>query len=107
MKKPVSVIKLSPKHWTNECQTAFETLKQDLLYSVTLAHPDFSHPFILPVDALFDGIGAVLSQVPPGEKTAHPVSFASKTLSKSQMNYPAHRLEFLALKWAICDKISH
>lgn len=23
------------------------------------------------------------------------------------MNYPAHRLEFLALKWAICDKFSH
>ncbi|RXN03966.1 hypothetical protein ROHU_034290 [Labeo rohita] len=51
--------------------------------------------------------GAVLSQVPPGEKIARPVAFASKTLSKSQMNYPAHRLEFLALKWAICDKFSH
>ncbi len=74
---------------------------------MTLAHPDFIHPFILSVDASFDGIGAVLSQVPPGEEIARPVAFASKTLSKSQMNYPAHRLEFLALKWAVCDKFSH
>lgn len=107
MRKPLSVVKLSPEDWTSECCTAFETLKQDLLHSVTLAHPDFSHAFILSVDASFDGIGAVLSQVPPGEKIARPVAFASKTLSKSQMNYPAHRLEFLALKWAVCDKFSH
>ncbi len=58
MNKP---LKLSPEDWTGECQTAFETLKQDLLHSVTLAHPDFSHSFILSVDASFDGIGAVIS----------------------------------------------
>lgn len=107
MRKPLSIVKLSPEDWTSECPTDFETLKQDLLHSVTLAHPDFSHAFILSVDASFNGIGAVLSQVPPGEKIACPVAFASKTLSKSQMNYPAHRLEFLALKWAVCDKFSH
>lgn len=107
LRKSLNVVKLSHEDWTSECNTAFETLKQDLLHSVTLAHPDFSHPFILSVDASFDGIGAVLSQVPPGEKIARPVAFASKTLSKSQINYPAHRLEFLALKWAICDKFSH
>lgn len=90
MEKPHAVVKLSPGSWTSECQTSFGTLKQDLLHSVTLAHPDFSHPFILSVDASFDGIGAVLSQVPTGEKIARPVAFASKTLSKSQMNYPAH-----------------
>ncbi len=104
MGKPLSVVKLSPEDWTSECRTAFETLKQDLLHSVTLAHPYFIHPFILSVDASFDGIGAVLSQVPPEEKIARPVAFASKTLSKSQMNYPAHRLEFLALKWAVCEQ---
>lgn len=60
--------------------------------------------FILAVDAYFDGLGAVLSQIPRGSDMARPVAFASKTLSRSQMNYPAHRLEFLALKWAVCDK---
>ncbi|KAI4883964.1 hypothetical protein NFI96_008254, partial [Prochilodus magdalenae] len=100
-------VKLSPSDWSTECQEAFEILKHDIKTSVTLAHPNFSEPFILAVDASFDGIGAVLSQKTPAEKIARPVAFASKTLSKSQLNYPAHRLEFLALKWAVCDKFSH
>jgi hypothetical protein len=100
-------VKLTPADWSDACQNAFETLKHDLMTSVTLAHPDFNAPFILAVDASFDGIGAVLSQLPPGGKVARPVAFASRTLSRSQLNYPAHRLEFLALKWAVCDKFSH
>lgn len=34
-------------------------------------------------------------------------AFANKSLSKSQSRYPAHRLEFFALKWAVCDKFAH
>lgn len=100
-------VRLTPADWTDGCQNAFETLKHDLMTSVTLAHPDFNAPFILAVDASFDGIGAVLSQLPPGGKVTRPVAFASRTLSRSQLNYPAHRLEFLALEWAVCDKFSH
>lgn len=100
-------VKLSPTDWNDRFQKAFDTLKEDLLKSVTLAHPDFNCDFILAVDALFDGLGAVLSQIPEGSTMARPVAFASKTLSRSQINYPAHRLEFLALKWAICDKFHY
>lgn len=106
-KKKVVNVKLTQSDWTEECQCAFETLKHDLLTSVTLAHPDFDDHFILAVDASFDGLGAVLSQIPRGSDMARPVAFASKTLSRSQMNYPAHRLEFLALKWAVCDKFHY
>ncbi len=100
-------VKLSPTDWNDKCQKAFDTLKEDLLTSVTLAHPDFNCDFILAVDASFDGLGAVLSQIPEGSTMARLVAFASKTLSRSQMNYPAHRLEFLALKWVICDKFHY
>lgn len=106
-KKRLCYAKLTPADWTSACQNAFDVLRKDLLQSVTLAHPLFDQPFILAVDASFDGVGAVLSQVPPGEKLARPVAFASRTLSKAQMNYPAHRLEFFALKWAVCDKFGH
>uniref|UniRef100_A0A3P9J9N1 Gypsy retrotransposon integrase-like protein 1 n=1 Tax=Oryzias latipes TaxID=8090 RepID=A0A3P9J9N1_ORYLA len=98
---------LTPQDWTPACESAFENLKAALLNCVMLAHPDFERPFILSTDASMDGLGAVLSQVPIGEDKARPVAFASKTLSRSQSKYPAHRLEFLALKWAVCNKFSH
>lgn len=56
--------------WTAACKESFQTLKDELACSVILTHPNFSEPFILAVDASFDGIGAVLSQVPPGETIA-------------------------------------
>lgn len=99
--------KLNPNDWKQEHSVAFETLKTALLESVVLAHPDFSRPFILCTDASMDGLGAVLSQVPEGEIKARPIAFASKALTRAQARYPAHRLEFLALKWSVCDKFSH
>ena len=33
-----------------------------------------------------------------------PIAYASRTLSKSDRNYDAHKLEFLALKWAVTDR---
>lgn len=40
-------------------------------------------------------------------KRARPIAFAGKALSHSQARYLARRLEFLALKWGVCDKFSH
>ena len=42
-----------------------------------------------------------------GKAIARPIAFASKSLNHAQSKYPAHRLEFLAMKWAIHDKFSH
>lgn len=99
--------KLTSQDWTVECVESFCKLKDALLGCVVLAHPDFSRPFILSIDASLDGLGAVLSQVPEGGSQARPIAFASKSLSKAQRHYPAHRLEFLALKWSVCEKFSH
>ena len=33
-----------------------------------------------------------------------PIAYASRTLSKSERNYDAHKLEFLALQWSITDR---
>lgn len=98
---------LTAADWTEECARAFHQLKQALLDQVLLAHPDFKRPFLLSTDASCNGLGAVLSQVPVGGSMARPIAFASKSLTYAQSKYPAHRLEFFAMKWAICDKFSH
>jgi hypothetical protein len=50
------------------------------------------------------GLGAILYQEQEGHKRV--IAYASRGLTKSEQHYPAHRLEFLALKWAVTDKFS-
>ncbi|KAL0154116.1 hypothetical protein M9458_050575 [Cirrhinus mrigala] len=98
---------LKPEDWTSDCEMSLGKLKKAISTTVILAHPDFNKPFLLFTDLSMDGLGAVLSQVIDGELKPRPVAFASKSLSRSQARYPAHRLEFFALKWAVCDKFAH
>lgn len=85
---------------------SLSNLRDSLFNCVIHSHPHFSQPLILSIDASLDGLGTV-SQVPLGKKKARPIAFASKTLNASQKKYPAHRLEFLALKCCMCEKFSH
>ena len=32
------------------------------------------------------------------------IAYASRSLSHTERNYPAHKLEFLVLKWAVTDR---
>ena len=70
--------------------------------SPILAYADFKAPFVLHTDGSGDGLGVVLNQVQDGQKRV--IAYASRSLSKSERNYPFHKLEFIALKWAITDK---
>ena len=70
--------------------------------SPILAYADFKAPFILHTDASRDGLGAVLYQVQEGKQRV--TAYASWSLTKIERNYPVHKLEFLALKWAITNK---
>ena len=67
-----------------------------------MAYADFSQPFILNVDASREGLGAVLYQNQGGLDRV--IAYASRGLRPSEYNYPAHKLEFLCMKWALCDK---
>lgn len=92
-----------PFIWGPEQQKAFTTLIEKLTSPPVLAFADYSKPFILNVDASSGGLGAVLYQVGQDGKE-HVVSYASRGLRANEKHYPAHKLEFLALKWAVCDK---
>ena len=53
-------------------------------------------------DSSLEGLGAVFYQIQNGVKRV--IAYASRSVSKTEMNYPVHKLELLALKWAITGK---
>ena len=97
-KKP----KAKPWCWGESQQIAFDQIKQLLCSPPVLAYADYSKPFILHTDASGDGLGAVLYQIQNGKERV--ISYASRGLHNSERNYPAHKLEFLCLKWAVTEK---
>jgi hypothetical protein len=83
-------------HWSDDCETAFQTLKQALTQSPILAYPrPGEEQFILDTDASGVGIGAVLSQVQDGQERV--IAYGSRALSKTDRNYCVTRQELLAV----------
>lgn len=91
-----------PWVWDKKQQSAFETLISKLTNPPILSYADFSKPFILNIDASTEGLGAVLYQNQNGLE--HVIAYGSRSLKPSEKLYPAHKLEFLCLKWAVVDK---
>lgn len=102
MKKTKRKTKTKEWKWGEAQDQAFETLKKHLTSSPILGYANSSLPYELHTDASGDALGAVLYQQQNGHKRV--ISYASRGLNKAEKNYPPHKREFLALKWAICDK---
>ena len=93
-----------PITWTNEHQHIMNSILDRLMKPPVMAFPDFSLPFILHTDASNEGLGAILYQRQQGKLRA--ISYGSRTLTPAEKNYNLHsgKLEFLAMKWVICEK---
>ena len=85
--------------WTEDCEEAFNALKALCTSAPILAFAHFTKPFKLHINASNMQLGAILYQEQDGINWV--IGFASQSLSKSESNYPAHKLEFLALKWTV------
>ena len=96
-------LKRTTVKWTEECERSFLELKDLCSNTPVLAYPDYTKNFKLYTDASESGLGAVLTQVKEDGKE-RPIAYASRTLSKSERNYDAHKLEFLALKWSVTSR---
>ena len=94
--------KKTPVTMTPEATAAFELLREKLCSPPILAFADYSRPFQLHTDASAQGLGAVLYQEQDGHLRV--IAYASRGLKPSESHYPAHKLEFLALKWSVCEK---
>lgn len=82
----------------NRLPSVFDNLKKFLTTAPLLAHPNFFLPFILDTGASQVGLGAVLSQEIEGKTRV--ITFASRTLSKSERKYCVTGKELLALVFA-------
>ena len=93
-----------PVSWTREHQVVLENLLQQLTTPPIMAYPDCNKPFILHADASEAGFGGVLYQ--EQNDTLRVIAYGSRTLFPAESNYHLHsgKLEFLALKWSICNQ---
>lgn len=85
--------------WSEECNLAFERVKEHLVSAPIISCPDFDKPFSIQTDASDFGLGAVLSQ--SHEDGERVVSFISRSLTSSERKYSVTEKECLAVLWAI------
>src|SRR5579859_2723806 len=86
--------------WEEKQQKAFEILKEKLIKLPILQYSNYEKEFMLFLDALEKGLGAVLSQKNNEEKEV-VIAYASRSLNKTEQNYPITDQECLAIIWAI------
>lgn len=87
--------------WSNECEKAFQSIKQLLREAPVLAHWDPSLPTYVTCDASPYGVGGVLAQRTAGGGELRPVLHASRTLAPAERNYSQICREGLAIVFAV------
>ena len=83
--------------WTENCQKAFNQLKNVLCSKPVLSTPDLSKSFFIQVDACDTGVGAVLMQKDSETQIFHPVSYYSYKLKPHQQSYATVEKELLGI----------
>ena len=82
--------------WTQECEESFKRLKACLTKAPVLSYPSFgteASTMGLQTDASNVGLGAVL------EQEQRVIGYASRTLTRAEVNYSVIQRECLAIVW--------
>lgn len=90
--------------WEDKHQQSLDILNDMLTNPPVHAFLDFDAPFVLHTDASEKVLGTVFYQMQEGKLQV--IAYGSRTLSPAEKNYRLHsgKLEFLALKWVVCEK---
>ena len=91
-KKPTKKV---PFKWQEDEQQSFEQIKEMLMKPPILGYADDNQPFKVHTDTCGSWLCAVLYQQQDGKDLV--IAYASRSLKPAENNYPAHKLEFLAL----------
>jgi hypothetical protein len=88
-----------PFCWTEDCEQAYNYLRNCLTTHPIVIYPNLNKPFILHTDASNYAIGAVLAQ---NDDKGHErvIAYASRVLSVPESNYTVTEKECLAVIWA-------
>ena len=89
-----------PFNWGPEQNSAFQSIKKEIVVAPILAYYNPNKPTILQTNTSCKGLGACLLQ------NEEPVYFASKALTEMQKGYVAIELESLAVAW-VMEKFHH
>lgn len=87
-------------HWTDNHTECLNKIKQCIMNAPTLKAFNFEKPITLQTDASKYGLGCCLMQ------EGKPIAFASRSLSKAEINYGQVDKEFLAIIFA-CEKFNY
>jgi hypothetical protein len=82
-----------------ECLQLFHSLKEALISTPVIQPPDWHLPFEIMCDANDYAVGAVLG--PSKDMKYYAISYASKTLTRPQLNYATTEKELLVVVFAI------
>jgi hypothetical protein len=85
----------TPWDWSENCQAAFDKVKQLLTEAPVLKLPEPDKPFEVICDASIMGVGAVLTQ------EGRPVAYESRKLSPAEVRYTTREQEMLAVVHAL------
>ena len=90
--------------WLPKHRESFNQLKDLFIQAPILAYANYQKSFQVYTDASEMGLGAWFWHRNKRTVKSPVIAYASRTLSKSEKRYDAHKLEFLSLKWAITDR---
>ena len=86
--------------WTDDCEDAFNRLKQVLMSPAIMGYPlNEAGIFYLDTDATGTGIGAVLSQIQSDRERV--IAYASRGMNRAEKNYCITEQELLAVVYFI------
>jgi hypothetical protein len=78
-------------YWSDEHESAFNKIKDQMAQEAMLTYPQFDQPFIVYTDASEKQIGGVITQ------HGKPLGFFSRKLTDTQRRYPVTEQELLAI----------
>ena len=103
--KPMQELLRKNQHfyWKEKHQEAFDSVKQALADATALAAPNEEGRFVLDTDASAVAIAGILHQEQQynGKTILRPIVYGSKSLTRTQMNYGAPKLEMYAVFYFI------